>query len=445
MSGSAFMSYSRDDSAFALRLAQDLKAAGAKVWLDQLDIRAGASWDNAIEDALNHATHLLIILSAASTASKNVRDEVAYAMDQGKIVIPILYTECDNVPLRLHRSQHIDFRADYACGLTALVNQLHGSPPVPLPEDDDANHPQHGKAQETSHVAPALPFTDPHRHSPIQQPPQQSSNPPPHKPWWSNPALPISLASLVLIVAVASAAMWVHRDNSPAALYQKAIVASSLKDYSDAATLFKQACKLDNAKSCTALAQLYETKKPGVPTEPGFVMGSYQKACDSRDFEACSAMGRLFYIGDVFKKDLHQAFEFDQKACNGGDPAGCSQLGILYLRGEGVVRDPAKAIDLFQKACNGNDPEGCSALGKHYADGDFVPKDTKKAADLDQKACDAGHASSCTRLGDLYRIGDGVGQNLYTAKQFYQKGCLAGDGKACDAWLNPAPNVASKN
>src|SRR5580692_1451550 len=100
MSGSAFMSYSRDDSAFALRLAQDLKAAGAKVWLDQLDIKAGASWDNAIEDALSEATHILIILSPASTRSKNVRDEFCYAMDQGKTVIPVLHTEC-TVPLRL--------------------------------------------------------------------------------------------------------------------------------------------------------------------------------------------------------------------------------------------------------------------------------------------------------------------------------------------------------
>ena len=52
-----FISYSRDDSEFDLRLAQDLKAAGANVWLDQLDIKPGRPWDNAIEDALiyNHA------------------------------------------------------------------------------------------------------------------------------------------------------------------------------------------------------------------------------------------------------------------------------------------------------------------------------------------------------------------------------------------------------
>ena len=48
----AFVSYSRTDSEFALRLAQDLKAADANIWLDQLDIPPGKPWDDAIEDAL---------------------------------------------------------------------------------------------------------------------------------------------------------------------------------------------------------------------------------------------------------------------------------------------------------------------------------------------------------------------------------------------------------
>ena len=44
----AFFSYSRDDSEFALRLAEDLKAAGAGVWIDQLDIQPGQRWARAM-------------------------------------------------------------------------------------------------------------------------------------------------------------------------------------------------------------------------------------------------------------------------------------------------------------------------------------------------------------------------------------------------------------
>jgi hypothetical protein len=48
-----FVSYCRADEVFALRLIQDLKAAGANVWFDQLDIPPGMPWDLAIEDALS--------------------------------------------------------------------------------------------------------------------------------------------------------------------------------------------------------------------------------------------------------------------------------------------------------------------------------------------------------------------------------------------------------
>jgi len=48
----AFFSYSREDSEFALRLAEDLKAAGAVVWIDQLDISPSEEWDIAVEEAL---------------------------------------------------------------------------------------------------------------------------------------------------------------------------------------------------------------------------------------------------------------------------------------------------------------------------------------------------------------------------------------------------------
>jgi hypothetical protein len=127
---SAFISYSREDSEFALRLAQDLKAAGAPVWLDQIDIEPGAPWDNAIEDALEAAQYMVLVLSPASARSANVRDEVSYALEQGKIVIPVLYVDCV-VPLRLQRKQRIDFRADYARGLEALLDHLRVMHPNP--------------------------------------------------------------------------------------------------------------------------------------------------------------------------------------------------------------------------------------------------------------------------------------------------------------------------
>ena len=119
----AFISYSREDSEFALRLAGDLKAAGAAVWLDQLDIAPGERWARAVENALNSCPRLLVILSPASVGSKNVEDEVAFALEEGKPVIPVLCRDC-RIPFRLRSLHYADFRSDYARGLKELTRTL---------------------------------------------------------------------------------------------------------------------------------------------------------------------------------------------------------------------------------------------------------------------------------------------------------------------------------
>lgn len=119
----SFFSYSRSDSAFVLKLAKDLRDAGADLWLDQLDIRAGSHWDASIEAALNMASRMIVILSPASVGSNNVMDEVSFALENNKTVIPVLLAEC-KPPFRLRRLQRIDFTVDYNTGLKQLLDVL---------------------------------------------------------------------------------------------------------------------------------------------------------------------------------------------------------------------------------------------------------------------------------------------------------------------------------
>jgi hypothetical protein len=119
----AFLSYAREDSAFVLRLAADLKARGANVWMDQLDIPPGRQWDREVERALNGCTEMLVILSPAAVSSNNVMDEVAFALEEGKTVIPILQCDC-RIPFRLRRLQRADLAADYELGLQRLLGVL---------------------------------------------------------------------------------------------------------------------------------------------------------------------------------------------------------------------------------------------------------------------------------------------------------------------------------
>jgi CheY-like chemotaxis protein len=118
-----FFSYARREGAFALRLASDLRNAGLKVWIDQLDILPGEHWDQSIESALKNCPAFLIILSPQSVQSQNVMDEVNYALVEAKKIIPIMHEACDP-PFRLRRLQYIDFTMDYDAGLGACVKHL---------------------------------------------------------------------------------------------------------------------------------------------------------------------------------------------------------------------------------------------------------------------------------------------------------------------------------
>ncbi|CAM3400539.1 toll/interleukin-1 receptor domain-containing protein [Aequorivita lipolytica] len=121
--GTIFFSYSRDDSEFVLSLAKSLREAGAKVWLDQLDIKPGNRWDNSIENALKTSHTLLVVLSKSSVKSNNVLDEVSYALEENKKVVPVLLEEC-KIPFRLRRLQYATFAEGHKKGIDSLVSAL---------------------------------------------------------------------------------------------------------------------------------------------------------------------------------------------------------------------------------------------------------------------------------------------------------------------------------
>ncbi len=122
----AFLSYSREDSEFALRLARELKAAGARVWMDQLDIEPGARWVLSVEEAMSGAARMLVVLSPASVASANVANEYLFALEESKRVIPVLYRDC-KVPFQLRPFQYADFRTDFVAGLASLLRVMGGA------------------------------------------------------------------------------------------------------------------------------------------------------------------------------------------------------------------------------------------------------------------------------------------------------------------------------
>lgn len=90
-----FISYSRRDSEQALAIAGQLRGAGADVWMDTSSLTAAETWSAEIVSAIRSCHTLIVLLSPASVASKNVMKEVGLASERDKRIVPILLQECE--------------------------------------------------------------------------------------------------------------------------------------------------------------------------------------------------------------------------------------------------------------------------------------------------------------------------------------------------------------
>ena len=74
-----FFSYAREDSAFVLRLANELREAGLNLWLDQLDILGGQRWDRRRP---GRATHSDAASHSSVTVIRDLASRVGWALNK---------------------------------------------------------------------------------------------------------------------------------------------------------------------------------------------------------------------------------------------------------------------------------------------------------------------------------------------------------------------------
>ena len=118
-----FISYSRKDSEYMSEFSKSLRNAGANLWSDK-QIVPGGLWDNSIETALTSCDVIIVLISKASVNSNNVMDEVSFALEENKKVIPVLLEQCD-LPFRLRRIQFIDLTKNKENGMNLLKSTLN--------------------------------------------------------------------------------------------------------------------------------------------------------------------------------------------------------------------------------------------------------------------------------------------------------------------------------
>ncbi len=88
MGNEVFVSYSQPDRDCALELVGQLEAGGVGCWIAPRDIAPAADWAAAIIEAINNARIMVLVFSASSNASPQVRREVERAVHKQLRILP---------------------------------------------------------------------------------------------------------------------------------------------------------------------------------------------------------------------------------------------------------------------------------------------------------------------------------------------------------------------
>ena len=131
-----FISYSRNDLAFADQLRVALQGFGFGVTIDRDDITGGDAWKKRLSDLIRDADTVVFVLSPSSANSPTCAWEVKQALDDGKRILPVLCRALDGANPRLNlppsttytstRSRHFPARGS----ARGLSNSRRPSTPI---------------------------------------------------------------------------------------------------------------------------------------------------------------------------------------------------------------------------------------------------------------------------------------------------------------------------
>jgi allophanate hydrolase subunit 1 len=123
-----FVSYSRTDKVFATRLARQLVKHKANIWIDQWELRVGDSLIDRVQEAIQGASALLVILSKASVESEWCKKELSSGLireleEKRVVILPVLMEDC-KIPIFLKDKLYADFRKSFDEGLQAILDAV---------------------------------------------------------------------------------------------------------------------------------------------------------------------------------------------------------------------------------------------------------------------------------------------------------------------------------
>jgi hypothetical protein len=152
-----FISHSHKDEKAVDRIAKRLEAEGHDIWTDRLQLKAGDNFQTKIQEGLNEADVLLVVLSENSFKSLWVQQEfttIALQEEVSKRQRRIIPIKIDDIPVPSYIAHlyYLDFSQDFEDGLDRLVSELAGpSKKGPKAADGDDARDTHVRVLRDSH------------------------------------------------------------------------------------------------------------------------------------------------------------------------------------------------------------------------------------------------------------------------------------------------------
>lgn len=116
MNFDVFFSYNRNDKLEVIEIAENLKARGLKVWVDEWELRPGDSFQVAIEKMIKETNAVAIFVGDSGIGhweNTEMRACIQQFVERGMIVIPVILSNVEEepkLPLFLSGLTWVDFR-----------------------------------------------------------------------------------------------------------------------------------------------------------------------------------------------------------------------------------------------------------------------------------------------------------------------------------------------
>jgi TPR repeat protein len=427
MAASIFISHSSKDQKVAASICNALENRGLQCWISSRNVPPGENFQEAIVRAIRESRIMLLVFSANSNNSEEIKKELVLASQTKLVVIPLRVEDVkpnDAFSYELATRQWINMFDDWERSLEEVVAHI-------------------SRAVASAASTPAESIAEPA--SPLRTATVAKARP---RRW----LVPASALGVVAVLGMA-VLVWTQMRTQPAPItasphvsareaLDKGTDAERRKQFAEALDWYRKAADQGDSEGRVRVGNMYRIGM-GVQQDYAEALRYYRLAADQGNPNGQNALAFMYQQGLGVTQDYAEAARLLQLSANQGNSTGQYDLGSLYEKGLGVKVDNEEAARLFKLSADQGNPHAQNSLGVMFARGVGVKQDYTEAARLFRLSADQGLPGGQFDLGRLYELGQGVPQDRDQAVAWYRKAAAQSDPNAKAALQRLGPQSQS--